>query len=378
MTKDNTRPVRVLHIASGDSWAGAEVQLFTLAKALKNYTNTAVDIILLNHGVLEEKLLSKGINVIILDESKLSSLAILWKLIRIIHEIKPSVIHTHRIKENILGSVAARLNGNIPSLRTAHGAQESTLSWQQLPKRIVRWLDLFSGRYLQQMIISVSEDLAEKLRKDFPPKIIHVIENGIDIKELQNHAIDKSENTRTEAFKVGFAGRLVPVKRIDIIIKTARHILDNYPKLDIEFYIYGDGPQREELEHLNRTLKTDGIVFFEGHRDDIFEKIQEIDALILTSDHEGLPMILLESMALGTPIISHAIGGIPNLLNQGECGILIPENKARSYAVAINQLANCSRKILEITQLAKQHVNENYSADANAQTHYLQYKSLTR
>ena len=87
MTIDNTRPIRVLHIASGDLWAGAEVQLFTLAKALKNNTNTIVEIILLNHGVLEKKLLSIGINVIVLDESKLNSLVILQKSIRIIHQI---------------------------------------------------------------------------------------------------------------------------------------------------------------------------------------------------------------------------------------------------------------------------------------------------
>ena len=59
MIKDKTRPLSVLHIASGDLWAGAEVQLFTLAKALKNNTNTIVDIILLNHGILEKKLLNR-------------------------------------------------------------------------------------------------------------------------------------------------------------------------------------------------------------------------------------------------------------------------------------------------------------------------------
>ena len=78
MIIDKARPVRVLHIASGDLWAGAEVQLFTLAKALKDNTNTIVDIVLLNYGTLEKKLLGKGINVIVFDETKLSSLAILY------------------------------------------------------------------------------------------------------------------------------------------------------------------------------------------------------------------------------------------------------------------------------------------------------------
>ena len=151
MTIDKSHPVRVLHIASGDLWAGAEVQLFTLAKALKNNTNTIVDIVLLNHGILEQKMLDCGINVIVLDESKLNGLTILRQLIHITHQIKPDVIHTHRLKENILGSIAARLNGNIPSLRTSHGAPEHPPSWRQLPKRIIYWLDFFCGRF-QQMV----------------------------------------------------------------------------------------------------------------------------------------------------------------------------------------------------------------------------------
>ena len=176
MTIDKTRPIRLLHIASGDLWAGAEVQLFTLAKALKNNTNTIVEIILLNHGILEEKLLSSGFNVIVLDETKLNSLIILWKIIRIIRKIEPDVIHTHRIKENILGCLAARLTGNIPTLRTSHGASEHTPSRRNLPKHIIRWLNFICGRYLQRAIIAVSEDLAEKLKTDFPSKKIHVIE----------------------------------------------------------------------------------------------------------------------------------------------------------------------------------------------------------
>lgn len=175
MTKDSTYPMKVLHIASGDLWAGAEVQLFTLTKALKNNSDTTVDIILLNHGILERKLISNGIKVIIVDESKLNGLIILWKIIRIIHQMQPDVIHTHRIKENVLGSLAALLNGNIPNLRTTHGAPEHAPSWKQPTKRLFHWLNIICGRYLQHAIIAVSDDLADQLNKEYPAKNIHVI-----------------------------------------------------------------------------------------------------------------------------------------------------------------------------------------------------------
>jgi glycosyltransferase involved in cell wall biosynthesis len=365
--------MRVLHIVSGDLWAGAEVQLFTLVKALIKNKDTTVEVILLNHGKLEKKLLSIGVSIIIIDESKLNSLTILWKLIRIIQQIKPDVIHTHRQKENILGSVAALLNSNIPTLRTSHGASEHSLSWKQLHKRVIFWLDVFCGRYLQRAII---EDLAEKLKKDYPAHKIHVIENGIDLQEIDRHLAEKNPKHLTDTVNIGFAGRLVPVKRIDIILKTARYILDNYPELKTAFFIFGDGPLRDELELLNRKLKTTKIVSFEGNYNDILDRIRNLDALLLTSEHEGLPMILLEAMAIGTPIISNAVGGIPHLLDHGNCGILISENKAKNYALAIKKLAENPQEISKITQLAAQRVFDKYDAIGNAQAYYLYYKSL--
>jgi glycosyltransferase involved in cell wall biosynthesis len=331
---------------------------------------------LLNHGVLEKKLLSCGIHVIVLDESKLNSLIILCKLIRIVHQIQPDVIHTHRLKENILGCVAARLNSNIPTVRTSHGASEHLPSWKHPSKRIIHWLNFICGRYLQQAIIAVSEDLAEQLKKDFPSKKIHVIENGIDLQEINHLSKVKKSYHPSQTINIGFAGRLVPVKRVDILINTARHILDNCPGLTIAFHIYGDGPLRNQLERLNRRLKTDTIISFEGHSKDILDRIREMDALLITSDHEGLPMILLEAMALGTPIISHSVGGIPYVLNHGRCGILISENKPSNYALAISQLTDNPEKILRMTQLATQRVCEKYTAEANAKNYYFQYKSL--
>ena len=155
-------------------------------------------------------------------------------------------------------------------------------------------------------------------------------------------------------------------------------MLDYLPELKTIFYIYGGGPQQEELEILSHKLKTDEIVFIEGHSEDILKKVQALDALLITSDHEGLPMVLLEGMILGTPIIAHAVGGIPYALNQGNCGILISDNKPSNYAHAIKQLAESPKKFLKITQLAKQRVLEKYTANANAQAYYLQYRSLLK
>ena len=89
----NTCPVHVLHIASGDLWAGAEAQVCTLATTLHTLEGARVSVVVLNHGILEQRLRNAGIPVSVLDESGLNGFQILWRLLRAIREIRPDVIH---------------------------------------------------------------------------------------------------------------------------------------------------------------------------------------------------------------------------------------------------------------------------------------------
>jgi hypothetical protein len=132
-----SRILDIMHIASGDLWASAEVQLFTLVLALQRTQQVNVVVILLNHGKLEQQLQVNGICVIVLDESRLNGLQILRKLIKCMREIHPDIVHTHRFKKNILGSIAAFNSGMIAGIRTVDGAQEqdvneviTTNNWQ--------------------------------------------------------------------------------------------------------------------------------------------------------------------------------------------------------------------------------------------------------
>ena len=335
---------RILQIASGDLWAGAEVQLFTLAKTLHERLGIPVSVVLLNHGRLERQLHEAGIRAIVLDESKLNGFQILYQLVKIIRELSPDVIHTHRQKENLLGSVAAFISGRTASLRTSHGAPEHTPPWWKIQKWLFHLLDWSCGRFLQKRIIAVSDELAILLKNKYPDKKIHIIENGIDLQDVNQirEQPETASDRHSVSFRIAIAGRLVPAKRVDLFIQIARYMRDNYPDLQTSFHIFGDGPMHDQLVALSRALETEDIIHFEGHCDDILQKLKSIDALLMTSDHEGLPMVLLEAMAVYTPIIAHAVGGIPKLLDQGSSGILIQGHQPSDYAKAIYQLAKVS------------------------------------
>jgi glycosyltransferase involved in cell wall biosynthesis len=371
-------PIHVLHVASGDLWAGAEVMLYTLTKTLFTKFDVRVTVVLLNAGTLEQKLRGCGIPVHIIDESEFNSIQIIKQLNKIISNTKPDVIHTHRIKENILGSIAA-WRKRIPSIRTTHGAPEHRPPLYKLPKRLIFLLDWFLGRFYQRYIIVVSYDLAKKLEHNYQPSKIKVIENGIDIDSLTKNAPQKhTKAVKKNNYRIGIAGRLVPVKRVDLFIQAAVNLKQHNPELSIDFHIYGDGPLHDVLQNQVQSQHAGSYIHFEGHCDSMSQELQKLDALVMTSDHEGLPMILLEAMCQKVPVIAHAVGGIPHLLNQGKCGVLVEDHSPEAFAEAIIRLTDNPEQCQEMTGQAFKRIEQLYSA-RHTTSHYLDtYKEIIR
>lgn len=371
-----TPTTNVLHIASGDLWAGAEVMLYTHAKTLHANSDIKVTIILLNPGTLEKKLRNCGISVYVLDESHLNIFQILKRLNKIIIDVNPDVIHTHRVKENILGSITA-WRQHIPSLRTVHGAPENRPPLYKLAKRLILLLDWLTGRYFQQTIIAVSPDLASKLEQSFPKTKIKVIENGIDIDTTISGASPaKSNGSNKSGYRIGFAGRLVAVKRIELFIQAAICLRQQQPELPVHFYIYGDGPMRDSLQALVQSKHMNDYIHFEGHCDNVLQKLYCLDAIVMTSEHEGLPMVLLEAMSLQIPIIACAVGGIPNLLDHNKCGTLIHNCTPENFSQAIINLINHPEAHKQLSLQAFERVRQHYSAKHSAESYLNLYDHL--
>lgn len=369
--------MRILHVVSGDLWAGAEVQVFNLASALARIPGVSVQVVVLNPGILADRLQQAGIIVTQLNEKKQNFFSILSGIISLCRQWKPDVIHSHRHKENVLASLAAIIFG-IASLRTVHGASEHAFNVWQLHKRFYHGIDQICGNQIQQAVVAVSTDLGQKLLSTFKQQQIAIIENGIDSDTVIQQAHTTIDfHVPEKFFLVAFIGRLVAVKRVDLFIQMARKLSDELPGV-YKFYIFGDGPQRLHARQLCDKLGLTDILNFMGFQPLITTYLSRMHALVMTSDHEGLPMTVLEAMSLGVPVIAHAVGGIPVTLGHEHPAQLVENHTPEGYASAVRQLHDSQALCDSIRQAQAVRVRQFYSATRLAHDYYSLYLGLTR
>lgn len=366
--------LKVLQLASGDLWAGAEVQLYGLAKALAARGDIDLHVALLNDGILAERLRAQHIPVTIFDEAKRNALDIGRELRRLIYRFGPHVVHSHRLKENVLAWLAGAGFG-AHGVRTVHGASEHRPPWWRIDKHLFRQLDAMAARHGQAAIVAVSAELATLCQRSAPADKVVTIENGIDLAELEQRAQVPAELAPTQKSKIGIVCRLVPIKRVDLFIEAAQMVCAE--RDDAQFFIFGDGPLRAELAASAQRLGLGARVSFAGFRADMPACLRALDLLLITSDHEGLPLNLLEAMALGVPVAAHAVGGIPQALDGGRLGTLVHEQTARAYAEAILKVLREREPTVARARLAQAHVHARYSATRMATEYVALYRRLT-
>jgi glycosyltransferase involved in cell wall biosynthesis len=367
--------VRILHVLSGDLWAGAEVQAHALLAQLHCMPGVRVSAVLMNEGELARRLRKQGVFVMVLPEDRLNA----WQLLRGLHQLlrrwQPDVVHTHRFKEDILGSLANRLGVGAHCVRTAHGAPETTArGWKH---KALAAVDRWCAAALQERIIAVTADLAGKLSCRYPANKLVVIENGIDIEAVRIAArATPTVTMQTDRVHIGIVGRLVPVKRVDLFLATAAMLRCREPKRPWAFHVFGDGPMRHSLMHEAEALGISDVTHFHGHCADIMTCIARLDVLIMCSDHEGMPMTLLEAMAVDTAVVGHAVGGIEQLLQSGACGWPVTEHTAAGYTRAVQQALARPELMAQRSSAAAASIEASFSAVRCAERHVILYSQL--
>ncbi len=317
--------IRVCHIASGDLWAGAEVQVSVLLGGLAATGEYDLRAVILNEGELASRLRKAGAEVLILDESRLGFRDILRQADRWLESAQPEILHTHRIKENVLGALLKRRGRARRLVRTVHGLSEFSRGLAGLKSRAYGYINRYaSWRYFDR-VITVSDDIRHRLGDLSSAATIH---NAVDLPGEPDPAV-KAEVRREfglppDAPVIGSAGRMVPVKQYDMFLRAAAQISEK--RADARFLLFGDGPELDDLKALANDLGLGDRVQFTGFRDDILRALQALDVLLMTSRHEGIPTVALEAMALQLPVVSTDVGGMREVVDHGKTGYLAPRD----------------------------------------------------
>jgi L-malate glycosyltransferase len=328
--------VGVCHIASGDRWAGAEVQLLALLKGLQQIPHLDLCAIFLNEGRPAEAARKLGINVCVLDEAQLSFLQILSSARRFLGGRSIQVLHSHRYKENLLAAFLARRCHVPVHVSTYHGAPEPFNGWRGLKQKAIQSVDREVGIHATDRVISVSEELHAKLTRSMPETKVVTIHNGIDPSIVCSRLTAADAKRRlgipVDSPTIGTAGRLEPVKRLDIFLNAAKKIAGDLP--GARFVIAGEGAEAARLRDLAVALGIVERALFLGHRDDIYDVIRALDISVFCSDHEGLPMALLETLYLGVPVVARPVGGIAEVMEDGVSGVFVRSADSSDLAAA--------------------------------------------
>lgn len=258
-----------------------------------------------------------------------------WKIRAVIARVKPDVVHTHNTQPFIEGTLAAMLAGRPVVVHTDHG--------RQFPdKRRYMWLEWLASK-AASAIVSVSDDNKASLVRyeHIAEEAIQVIPNGIDDKKYRagiDHDLKRAGlGVERDAWPVvGWCGRLSPEKGLPVLIRAVPELVRRYPRLRL--LLMGDGPVRHALETLAESEGVASHVRFLGARSDVPEVLQVLDLFVLPSLREGLPLVLLEAMAAGVPIVATDVGGNRQAVQEGANGVLVPPDDPESIAQAVSRL----------------------------------------
>lgn len=270
--------------------------------------------------------------------SPLKDLQAYYKLKKIIREFKPDVVHTHAAKPGALGRLAAAACGVPAIVHTYHGHVFHSY-FSKLKSGFYINLERFLASK-STAIVAISEAQKKELVQDFkiaPESKFRIVPLGLDLDKFQQHMPEKRARFRAEfglkddEIAIGIIGRLVPVKNHSLFLKAVQSVLQKSTR-KIKAFIIGDGETRADLEsealRLGISFSTQESIthphplVFTSWRGDVDTITAGLDIITLTSFNEGTPVSLIEAQAAGKPIVSTKVGGIGDIVLEGQTALL--------------------------------------------------------
>lgn len=353
--------MRILHIAKSQHIAGAENYLFELLPRLvqRGYEVHLMNLYDLTTGEKSqsyetelERLQNAGVRIHRDSVRHKLDVASVPRIRKVVETVQPTVVHTHMPYADLFGAMAARWAGFGPIISSRH--HDYSFSWKE-KTRFLSWY-MVANRFLDG-ILPVSERVASLAvnHEGWDEANIQVIHHGCE-EELVDH--DESRAMLTEkfgipsnSFVVGTVARLIHWKGHRYAVEALRQLLINEHR--VHWLFIGDGPEREKLQNQAQKAEVSNNLHFLGHRNDVPQLLSGVDLMVHPTTGEAFGIVLIEAMAQGTPILASNTGAIPEIVVDGETGVLVPSRNANALAHEIELLKGDPQTRSDLGQLAR-------------------------
>lgn len=322
---------KILHVNGGGDLGGGKSHLVSLLPRLRKM-GYDVELLVFTHGVLSRECADAGVPVHCLNHSMLISPGLLVALRSFLCATRPAIVHTHGGRASFYGRLAAASArvGTVVTTVHSHARLDHESTW----KNIVFSLADKLTRPLTRQFISVSQQLTNELvRQGINPDRLKVIPNGIG--ECAGQPVERDQLSKAE-FIICSIGRFAQIKGFDVLLDAVAILSQR--GFDFRLVLIGDGPESGTLKEMAVELSIADRVDFMGYVHNACSFLYASDVLVLSSRMEGLPIVLLEAMAAMLPVVSSAVGGVPEIVTHEENGLLVPPEDPLALADAIQRV----------------------------------------
>jgi len=356
---------RVLFVISSLELGGTETQMAQVAQRLNRNGHRVTVVCLRPGGVLEDKLKNVGVPVLVFPkEGFLVSLRGAYEILRLVRFIRRNafdVVQAHDLWGNLMAVPAARIAG-VPIIISSQRDLAHLYWYTPLRSRIIQVIHRLSTN-----VIANSAAVENMLVNDFhiPRRRVRILRNGLDFERFA-----LAQGDRLKIFpSVDSKARLVAVvanmhssvKGHHSLIEAARSICNVVH--NTSFVLVGDGKERRNIEeHTIRAGVREHFIFL-GSRKDVPEVLSCCELSVLASSAEGFPNVVLEAMAAGLPVVATRVGGIPEIIEDGLSGLLVPAQDDQALAEAILRVMQDPGLAAKLGRAGQQRVRDHFSFD---------------
>jgi glycosyltransferase involved in cell wall biosynthesis len=366
--------LNILQVSSSIGWGGREIYPIILSEKLilRGYN---IKMVLNPKTMIYKRAIEKNLPVIPLRMYKYIDILSILKLVKIIKREDIKIIHCHFATDLWLIISALVLSSKKPKIILTRHMNSKYKKMDLLHKYIYKRVDKF---------IAISEVVKESLLKYHPIESDKIVINyyGVDLNKYKEEAL-KRKKIREE-FKidkdkkiVGIVGRLDPKKGQKDFILASQLVLEKYDK--VVFLIVGDDignrGYKKFLINLTNNLNLADKIIFTGHRDDIPSIMSSLDLFIFPSQEEAFGLVIIEAMAMKTPVIAYNSGAIKEIINS-KCGILVPLGDIKELAKKIVTIIKDREKMKVMGEESRVLVEKRFNLEEKIDQHEELYKSL--